>query len=402
MATSSNLRNDLIVCIDDYVREWRDARYRMPATVPEIVIMALVKLDKPCSHDDTLGWMRTSFIYCGICYCKPNANHKHGGPKGAPECSYWHHISQKVFDSFNMFDIPLREDLDVPGKWSTRVRGANSFLRRQLFSRYPPDQHFPIMKLPPEIRDAIFRYALLLPPSGTECTNDGPRHSHSYDTRKSSSYNMAALRFRTTSREYDEEFRRDLWWHKKDNGEHGLLRRYKVRPSFFNVLHVSKTFQKEALPCFWSQNFFYAREHTALNLLIRRLPREYRHLLENVGFRYHYKNEPSSKSDIRHYGKDRWNKIMAALSRLPRLRRLVLDVSQEAIPRYLLDDANLRSVRGLREFELHGFTGSCSLCKEAEASLKAEMMSSRELCSGQEQGRPKADASRSASIAHEG
>lgn len=355
--------------------------------------MALVALNEPSSESQIVQWVLKSY----------NLSDHHFDHKSDLRIQIW--------NSLEVFDLPVEEGkmTDLDNKWTMSIRNANPYLRRRLFPIAAPDGHFPFMKLLVEIREWIFQYALLLPPSGVSigCLAATAMTEAGYVRRET-------LTFHTIQGGYTKIFHPNFWWQEQGKSGHPFRRHlfeqdsFQVPARFFNLFHASSAFRNAAVPCFWSQNLFFALEPLALDFLLRRLPLVYRSRIENLGFHYTCKvmewsscastEDPcyscrdggrSSPFDglyqLNHCGlaghlnrphEPGLSFILIGLHQLPRLRRLVIDLPEgRANSSDTFASSGIRTIRGLREMEIH-----CCRNQEVERILKAEMTSPRDSC----------------------
>jgi hypothetical protein len=224
MVDNYGLQKDLLKSIHEFTYRQYERSVQsnnddepLPATHSELIIMALVDIGRPASAEDINLWI-TRLL--GADY----REHRRSGHLQYPAKSLLTvgHLLTSAFD------LPAEEvsDHTLPGpvRWTTPIRDAALFLSRRLFSPWSPDKHFPIMKLPVELREYIFRYALALPPGARMRTKEPRRNS------------------------------RGERWEILAPRSHSDLREYEIHPDFLALLRVSKSFYQEASPCFWSSD----------------------------------------------------------------------------------------------------------------------------------------------------
>ena len=231
-------------------------------------------------------------------------------------------------------------------RWTTHIRDAALFLRRRLLSPWTPGKHFPIMKLPVELREWIFKYALLLPP--------GAVMKHTYAKHCSGRWAITAPRWHSPSKPYY------------------------VEAKFFALLRVSKAFYQEAQPHIWSQNLLVSGTAPMLGVLLRPTMRwKYINQIELQLEGYLKPGKAERKMMVYE------DECIAVLAGMPRLRKLVVCLTR--IPqgwKKCKREHDLwvvpgimsvrKHVRGLRELVVHG------VLEEYEDSLRAELMGPRQ------------------------
>jgi hypothetical protein len=225
----------------------------------------------------------------------------------------------------------------APPRWKTLIRDAALFLRRRLFSPWSPDKHFPIMKLPVELREYIFKYALALPSGAYMRTKEPRRNCHGDLCER---WEISAPRW------------------------HSASRQCKVDSNFLALLRVSKTFYQEASPCFWSQDFLVSGNAPKVCLLLRGA----------MGWKHVRQIDLKLRDDGDQRTIDDDDEI-ALLAAMPRLCKLIVRLTplrpnrrKENILEIPSVVSLRRHVRGLEELIVHGPLECC------EDVLRAELM----------------------------
>lgn len=249
-------------------------------------------------------------------------------------------IADPTLSELHSWQIPPSvEDCMRPGpvKWTTPIRDAALFLRRRLFSPWSPDKHFPIMKLPVELREYIFRYALALPPGACMRTKE-PRRNCRGDLCER--WEIFAPRW------------------------HSAAKQYEVDSDFLALLRVSKAFHREAAPCFWSQGIIVSGNTPKLCRLLR----------GTVGWKYVGQVDLKLRDDGYQRTIDDDDEI-ALLATMPRLRKLIVRLtplrsyrSKESIMKVPGVVSLRKHFRGLEELII---CGPLELCENV---LRSELM----------------------------
>jgi len=248
----------------------------------------------------------------------------------------------------------------APPKYTTPTLDAAIFLRRRLFSPWSPDAHFPIMKLPVELREYIFKYALALPPGACLRTKEPCKDCRSDLCER---WEISAPR-----------------WHEVSSSS-SSSKRYEVDSDFLALLRVSKTFYREASPCFWSSDV----------LVSGNAPKICRLLRGAMGWKY--VSQLDLKLRVDGFQRDgRWlsyggsddddydDHEIALLASMPRLRKLIARLTplrvysrKESILKVPSVVSLRKHVRGLEELVV------CGPLEKCEDVLRAELMGPREV-----------------------
>lgn len=233
--------------------------------------------------------------------------------------------------------------LPRPTRWTVPIRDAALFLRRSLFSPWSPDKHFPIMKLPVELREYIFTYALALPPGACMRTKEPCKDCRSDLCER---WEISAPRWNCAS-----------------------TKQYEVDADFLALLRVSKAFHREAAPCFWSQDIRVSGNAPKICRLLRGA----------MGWKYVRKIDLKLRDDGDQRALDDDEEI-ALLASMPRLRSLTVRLtplrpyrSKEGIFKVPGVASLRRHVRGLEELVVRGPLEKC------EDVFRAELMGPRKV-----------------------
>lgn len=322
MLPDCDLRSGLLAHINTFLRQWKHSDNPTPATLSEAIVIALFILDKPSSELDVINWIKSSLKVGRKWPTQTYLNRKIVQPS-VKHCNLTSHIEAALDYGF---DLPIyqvsrfpRNGLSETWKgWVVNVGDVNSFLRRRLFDQRSSDGHFPIMRLPPEVRETIFQYALLLPTSGCRT-------------------------------------RRNKHWTLRTTNPHSTIGYQEriARSSFARLLQVSKTIYDEAMPCFWSQSVFHVDHAEQINKCFRHFP-GWRYI-EHLSVRWPIDGlqpctDPSQAEQS----------CVVTIAKLPRLHSLIIDTSLSEWDR--LSGARLsfqcvaqfRAIKGLEELEVRG------------------------------------------------
>jgi hypothetical protein len=198
------------------------------------------------------------------------------------------------------------------------------------------------MKLPVELREYVFKYALALP-SGACMRTKEPRRNCRGDLGER--WEIIAPR-----------------WHPP-------LRQHEVVPGFVTLLRVSKTFYREASPCFWSQGILVSGNAPKLCRLLRR----------GMG----WKSVRRIDLKLRDGGDECIlddNDEIALLATMPRLRKLSVRLTplrpnreKESILKVPSVVSLRKHIRGLEELVIRGPLECC------EHVLRLELMGPRKV-----------------------
>lgn len=363
MADDFDIQKDISKSISEFICRQHECSDRaegedkpLAATHSELIMMALVDMRRPASAKDIDEWIT---MLLGQNYREHRPPHCHRNlqerlltithlletasdlpvveipsEKGVPgRCQFHQHPSA---------DHTLTEP--GSGGWATLIRDAAPFLHRRLFSPWSSDKHFPIMELPIELRESIFKYALVLPSGARIKLRERGKN------RQGETWAISAPR-----------------WHCGP-------KRYEVDPDFLALLRVSKSFYQEASPCFWSQVVVCGTPSEICRLLQGATAWK---SVEQLDLRLR-----EDRDQLMPGGK--WVSLdddgIAALATLPRLCKLSVRWLPLFDPfrRGQLDVANVaciaslrRHVRGLKELEVHRLLSDC------EDVLRAELIGPR-------------------------
>ena len=229
-----------------------------------------------------------------------------------------------------------------PPRWTTPIRDAALLLRRRLFSPWSPKKHFPIMRLPVELREYIFKFALALPPGACMRTKEPRRNCR------------GGLGVR---------------WELSAPRWHSALKQYEVDADFLALLRVSKAIYREASPCFWSQDVAVSGNAPKLCRLLRGA----------MGWKFVRHIDMKLRDDVDQRTLDDDDDI-ASLAAMPLLRKLTVRLTPLRPNRRKEDILRIPSVvslrqhvRNLEELVIHGPLENC------EDILRAELMGPRKV-----------------------
>lgn len=347
MVNDYNLHEDLLKSIHEFTHrqyerfgQSENDHEPLPATYAEMIIIALVDIGRPCSAEDINLWI-TRLL--GADY----REHRRSGYLNYPAKSLLMIGDLLTFS----FDLPVELVSEHRALWTTPIRDAAPFLRRRLFSPWSPDKHFPIMKLPVELRASIFTYALALPPGARMRTKEPRRNS------------------------------RGERWEIIAPNPRSSLKVNEVDPDFLALLRVSKAFYQEASPCFWSQELVVSGNAPKICRLLR-APAAWKYVqqidlkLRDDGFQLngrwvHLGGE---------HEHDDCNDEIAFLATMPRLRKMIVRLTplrayniKEGLLEVPIVASLRRHIRGLKELVVHGPLQGC------EDVLRAELMGPRDV-----------------------
>jgi hypothetical protein len=233
----------------------------------------------------------------------------------------------------------------APPKYTTPTLDAALFLRRRLFSPWSPNKHFPIMKLPVELREYIFKYALALPPGACLRTKEPCRNCRGDLCER---WEISAPRWREVS----------------------SSKRCEVDSDFLALLRVSKTFYQEASPCLWSSDILVSGNAPKLCRLLRGA----------MGWKYVRQIDLKLRDGGDQCAFEEDDDEIALLATMPRLRKLIVRLTplrvysrKEGILKVPSVVSLRKHVRGLEELVIYGPLENC------EDVLRAELMGSREV-----------------------
>jgi hypothetical protein len=374
MASGYDLQKDMSISIGEFVCRQHDRSYltqghdneSLPASLSELIIMALVDLRRPASLADIDLWI-TKLL---------GAEHHTYQPTG-----YGFYPTKRIHTVIQLltlaFDLPVKEwpreppveahgrsqtlsEGDIQGtppavppwttlsRWTTPIRDAVPFPRRRLFSPWSPDKYFPIMKLPVKLREYIFKYALALPSGATM----RPRGSLMIPRSGSERWALLAPR-----------------WHSDG------LEQYDVESDFLALLRVSKSFYREAMPFLWSQVLIVGTSFELCRLLRDTTPWK---LVEQIEIHLRGDDERFMHSG-KYVSVD--DDYIATLAALPRLRKLIVHLMPLSpvarFTRAQLDTPSVaslrRHVRGLEELVVHDLVEGC------KDVLRAELVGARKV-----------------------
>ncbi|KAM0711730.1 hypothetical protein Q7P35_001098 [Cladosporium inversicolor] len=262
-------------------------------------------------------------------------------------------VLEHIFRMTVMGSAPLAVSdrrLPRPMRWTAPIREAAPFLRRRLFSPWSPDKHFPIVRLPVELREYIFTYALALPPGACMRTKE-PRRNSSGER-----WEISTPRWHSSSRQYE------------------------VDPDFLALFRVSKSFYREASPCFWSQGILVSGSASKICHLLR--PAAAWQYVEQLDLKlrdddvWRMVERPYRSFD----GGDDDDEEIPLLASMPRLRKLIVRLtplraygSKEGMLNLPSVVSLRRHVRGLKELVVHGPLQHC------EDVLRADLVGPRKV-----------------------
>lgn len=390
-----DLQKDLTKSIHEFIcrhheRPDSSERSKEPllATHSELIIMALVDMERPASAEDINLWVTRHF---GTGYRGPPAERllTIGSLLTSafdlpvveiPSEPQNEELGDQTLSEYGLTVQIMAEHGSVPDRtlpelmrWTAPIRDAAPFLRRRLFSPWSPDKTFPIMELPVELREHIFKYALLLPPGATM----KPIQVHRDSRRRKFIGERELIGYWVISKPACKWFVGR--WAISAPRWHPTSKRHDIEPESFALLRVSKAIYEEAIPFFWSQNLLVSSTAWKLRLLLE--PTMGWKYVEQIKLELEVYRSPHTPQREMMSHED---KCIAVLASMPRLRKLVICLSPVAGWRRKSEGevdvlsipsvASLRKhVRGLKELVVHG------MLKELEDILRAELMGPRKM-----------------------
>lgn len=252
-------------CIKTAIKLWAQSKKKPPFAEEQLFTMALLMTGEPMTEKEVFQWILDHVGYyrqlAVDCYYTswPHWRTPHALDKASNE--FRTNLSRVP----QLFDLPLEvANIDNGGhRYSMSVANGERVLSQTL-GLETSTQAFPFLRLPAELRDAVYEIVFRYPKSGL-CFR-----SH-HEKRK----NVACVGTRSLNQTLDLE----------SVNETKLLTTMPIKRILAPLL-VNRQFYREAMPCFCNINNFYFPSHIIMHEILDITPFAHRNHIKHVTFTY--------------------------------------------------------------------------------------------------------------------
>lgn len=254
MATDS----DILEAISEAIKRHGDREITPPFNEEQLVIMAILSLQKAATPREIFDWILANFWYYQLLartalWVQPYCHDRYVPQEGRSAADF----RQKFAKVFWQYEVPLITESGSDGTLLYNITATNG--RERLASALgvkTVDKVFPFFDLPPEIRNSIYEYTFQYPSSGIMVVQvDQQRYCRGLHGDRQ----LAIL-----SRSASHAFGFEKWdkaiaaarAYPRPNHDPQTLRSMPLRTVLAPLL-TSRQFYEEAMPLFYSLNRFY-------------------------------------------------------------------------------------------------------------------------------------------------